>query len=103
MGITNNINNNKHNHIYKLILLKQNQILNFLDKKIINNKQHLKKKLYFIFIQFISMTFIKYQKNTKFWNQMDFIPHGGYASSKNFILKYFYKKIFENKLIEGAS
>ena len=30
-------------------------------------------------------------------------PHGGYASNKNFILKYFYKKIFENKLIEGAS
>ena len=71
--ITNNINNNKHNHIYKLILLKQNQILNFLDKKIINNKQHLKKKLYFIFIQFISMTFIKYQKKYKILDQMDFI------------------------------
>lgn len=42
-GITNNINSHKHNHTYKLNLLKQNQIFNFLDKEIIKNKYYLKK------------------------------------------------------------
>tara|TARA_B100000925_G_C22003986_1_gene472694 strand:- start:1678 stop:2787 length:1110 start_codon:yes stop_codon:yes gene_type:complete len=103
-GITNKINNNKHNHIYKLNLLKQNQVLNFLDKKIINNKQYLKKKIIFHFHSVFIYDFYKISKKIQnFGIKWILSPHGGYASSKNFILKYFYKKIFENKLIEGAS
>lgn len=103
-GITNNINSHKHNHTYKLNLLKQNQIFNFLDKEIIKNKYYLKKKIIFHFHSVYIYEYYKMSKKIQNYGiKWILSPHGGYASNKNFIFKYFYKKIFEDKLIEGAS
>jgi glycosyltransferase involved in cell wall biosynthesis len=103
-GITKNTHLTKHEHIYPLYLFKPMHFPFGNDKKLIDMLKTIPKNTIFHMHSVFIFEFYIFSRNLKKHGfKWVLTPHGGYTSPKNNLLKFIYKKLFENTLIKEAS
>ena len=106
-GITKNTHLTKHEHIYPLRLFKPMHFPFINDKKLISMLKTIPKNTIFhMHSGFIPEFYVFSRVLKRHEFKWVISPHGVYASNrlmKNILLKFIYKKLFENTLINEAS